>query len=101
MINEDSCKITYPYGETFNNLKSQGQQNWRVTPILIALASEQKLSPLLIFEAKEGNNVKKLQALDNVESKKVLVYWQENEWNNNSIILKQISEICRKAHFLN
>ena len=34
------------------NIKTQGQENWRVTAILIILASGEKLPPLLIFKAK-------------------------------------------------
>ena len=41
------------------NIKTQGQENWRVTGILTILASGEKLPPLLIFKAKEGKQTEK------------------------------------------
>ena len=35
-----------------------------------------------------------------MESKRVFTYWQENAWNNQNIVLKWISEVCRKYSFL-
>ena len=35
------------------NIKTQGQENWRITVILTILAFGEKLAPLLIFNAKE------------------------------------------------
>ena len=41
------------------NIKTQGQEKWRVTAILTILASGLKLPPLLIFKAKEGKQTEK------------------------------------------
>ena len=41
------------------NIKTQEQENWRVTAILTILASGEKLPPLLIFKAKEGKQTEK------------------------------------------
>ena len=46
------------------NIRTQGQENLRVTSILTVLASRQKLPPLLNFKAKQGKDTeKKLQKL--------------------------------------
>ena len=77
-------------------IRTQGQENWRVTAILAVLASGQKLPYLLIFKAKEGiDTEKKLQKLISVESKRVFAYWQQNAWNNENIMLKWISEVWK------
>ena len=82
------------------NIKTQGQENWRVTAILTILASGEKLPPLLIFKAKEGKQTdKKLQGLEIVENKKVFDYWQENAWNSESIMLRWIEDIWKKYSF--
>ena len=35
------------------NIRTQGQENWRITVILKIFASEEKLTSLIIFKAKE------------------------------------------------
>ena len=83
------------------NIRTQELENWRVTVILTVLASRQKLPPLFIFKAKEGNDTeKKLQKLISVKSRRVFVYWQENACNNQNIMLKLISKVWRKYSFL-
>ena len=83
------------------NIKTQGQKNWRVTALTI-LASGEKLPSLLIFKAKEGKqSEKKLQELEIMENKKVFVYWQENAWNSESIMLRWIEDIWKKYLFFN
>ena len=55
------------------NIKTQGQENWRVTAILTILASGENLPLLFIFKAKEGKQTeKKLQELEIVKKKKYL-----------------------------
>ena len=81
------------------NIKTQGQENWRVTAILTILESGKKLSPLF-FLAKEGKQTeKKLQELDIVENKNVFVYWQENARNNESIMLRWVGTYGRNTHY--
>ena len=36
------------------NIRTQGQENWRITEILVILASWVNIAPLLIFKEKEG-----------------------------------------------
>ena len=44
------CTSVHKIGSKKVNIRTQGQQNWRVTAILAVLASEEKLTPLLIFK---------------------------------------------------
>ena len=111
-MNETPLYLNMPPSTTVQKIESkkvniitQGQENWRVTAILTILASGEKLSPLLIFKAKEGKQTeKKLQELGIVENKIVCVYWQENAWKSESIMLRWIEEIWKKygrnSHFL-
>ena len=38
------------------NIRTQGQENWRIIVILTIHISGVKLAPLLIFKAEEGKN---------------------------------------------
>ena len=91
-LNMSSCTTVQKIGSKKVNIRTQGQQNWRVTAIFTVLASGEKLQPLLIFIAKEGKDTKKkLQKLIIVESKRVFAYLQQNAWNNKNVMLKWIS----------
>ena len=99
-LNMPPCTTVQKIGSKKVNIWAQRQENWRITAILIVLASGQKFPPLLIFKAKEGKDTKKkLQKLISVKSRRVFAYLQENAWNNENIMLKWISEVWRKYLF--
>ena len=50
------------------NIRTKGQENWRITVILTILASGEKLASLLIFKEEEGKDAEtKLQQIEWVE----------------------------------
>ena len=69
------------------NIRTQWQENWRITVILTILASGEKLAHLLIFKAEEGKDTEKITA-NRVCRKRVFVFWQENTRNRENIMLK-------------
>ena len=64
------------------NIRTQGQENWkRITIILIILLSGEKLSTLLIFKAKERNDIeRRLQQIKWVEKKEFLYCDKKLHW---------------------
>ena len=39
------------------NIRTQGQENWRITVIIVILASWVKLALLIIFKTEEGKDI--------------------------------------------
>ena len=58
-LNMPPCTTVQKIGFKKVNIRIQGQENWRVTAILLVLASGEKLPLLLIFKAKEGKDIEK------------------------------------------
>ena len=56
----------------------------RVTAILCITADSNNLPPLLIFKGKRGKTVE--EKLDNVKSKKIYIFCQNNSWNKKEIM---------------
>ena len=47
------------------NIRAQGRESWRIVVVLTILASEEKLTLLLIFKAEEGKDAeRKLQQIE-------------------------------------
>ena len=41
------------------NIRTQGQENWRITVTIKILTFQEKLAPLLTFKAKEGKDAER------------------------------------------
>ena len=60
------------------NIKTQGQENWRVTVILTILASGEKLPPLLFLKLKKENKQRKIAKIgDCGEQKSICLLTRE------------------------
>ena len=85
------------------NIRTQGQENWRITIILAILASRKKTYTFFILKAKEGKDTE-LKLLENRVcrlKKMIFCILTKNTWNNENIMFKWVAEIWRKYLFFN
>ena len=64
----------------FKKIRTQGQENWRITVILTIFALEENLAHLLIIKANEGKILKKITVNRERREKRAFVFWQKISW---------------------
>ena len=80
------------------NIRTLGQENWRIIVILKTLTSEEKLASLSIFNSKEGRDTEiKLLQIKCVEKSSFILI--KNVWNSENIMLKWVAEVWKNIHF--
>lgn len=76
--------------------KTQVQEKYRVTCVLIIKVNGEKLSSLLIFKGKPEKRVeKKLNIMPEVQDQLVYAYTQNNAWNDEKIMIKYINNLLK------
>lgn len=103
IINVDETPIYLEFftDKTYNKkgakeviIKTNGNEKKHVTVILAVSASGKKLPSVLIFKGKSNkNNEKRYNRLNVVKNKRILIFFQENGWINDSIFKKRFDNI--------